>query len=430
MAVNDSSAPGAALLLEPRGFALLNSLATLPYTPDLPAKLRKSLEKKGIEPELIAAVLTQLQLRHEARGKLGEFAAGMLFTRRGLEQATRLAVAGHHAERYRRAGCQVVADLGCGLGVDSLALAGLGIGVRAFEIDETTAAFALMNLRAFAGASVTQADVTELDIAQLVGAGVDGVYADPARRDARGRVAKPEAWSPPLATALGWAAEVPGGRVGVKVAPGIDYRELPGEAEVEWVSVDGEAVEAGIWLGDLRREGPGRGALVLRSGAEGKLAAHRLEAEAPSADAPAASVDVQELGRYLFDPDPAVIRAGALSALAGQLGAGIISPKIAYLTADALPSPTSSSPTLPSAPASPTPFAQAFEVVEVLPLQEKALRAELKRRGIGKLEIMKRGADLDPATLRKKLKLSGEASAALFLTRLAGKHQAILAQRA
>ena len=100
------------------------------------------LRAAGHPPELVAAVLTQARLRTRARAKFHEFAARMLFTPDGLEQSTRLKVAARHAGRFARAGLGSVADLGCGIGADALAFAGLGMRVVAVERDEVTAAVA------------------------------------------------------------------------------------------------------------------------------------------------------------------------------------------------------------------------------------------------------------------------------------------------
>ena len=56
------------------------------------------------------------KLREQAVAKFGPFAAHMVFTRAGLEQATRMNVAALHAGRFAGAGIRSVADLGCGLG--------------------------------------------------------------------------------------------------------------------------------------------------------------------------------------------------------------------------------------------------------------------------------------------------------------------------
>jgi hypothetical protein len=109
-----------------------------------------------------------------------------------------------------------------------------------------------------------------------------------------------------------------------------------------------------------------------------------------------------------------VIRARLIGDLARDLGAGMLSDGIAYLTSD---EPKT------------TPFATGFRVLETLPYQERDLKRALRERGIGVLEIKKRGVDVDPATLRKRLSLSGDNAATIVLTRIAGKHSALLVER-
>ena len=128
-------------LLTPAGLDLLNSLGPVSSSDEV-ARIVSRLRSAGHSPDLVSAVVTQARLRERARSKFGDFAGRMLFTRAGLEQATRLSVAAHHAGRFRRAGIEHVADLGCGIGGDALALASLGIRVGAIDADEVTAALA------------------------------------------------------------------------------------------------------------------------------------------------------------------------------------------------------------------------------------------------------------------------------------------------
>lgn len=123
---------------------------------------------------------------------------------------------------------------------------------------------------------------------------------------------------------------------------------------------------------------------------------------------------MRELGAYLHEPDGAVIRARLIGDVARSLEAGMLDEHIAYLTSDA---------------ALTSPFVQSFRVRDVLPADTKGLAAALRERGIGRLEIKKRGVDVDPAALRTKLKLRGEASATLILTRIGDRRTAILADR-
>lgn len=401
-------------VLSSPGWELLESFQARQGTTPVPLpELAGALRSSGVPAELAAAVVTQLALRHAARAKFGPIASHMVFTRDGLEQATRLVVAARHAQRFRDAGVRRVADLGCGIGTDSVAIAGLGMGVLAVDIDPEAAQAAAANLRDFDDAQVRLGDVMDLDIAELAGDGVDAIFADPARRTgaARGssRITDPERWSPPLSSTLRWAQTI--SAVGVKVAPGIAYDRIPPTWHAQWVSVGGDLVEASLWSPALAPEGPGRSCLLLdESGA-----AHDISSrDGQEANAPAEVVDVVPLGNTIAEPDPAVIRSGMLAQLARRVGAGIVSPSIAYLTGDDLPA---------------SPFYDRFEVLEVTNLRAKAISAALRTLDVGSVEIKKRGADIDPEALRKSLKLSGVGQATVIATRVDGRHRAIVCRR-
>ena len=382
-------------LLSPDGLRLLNSLPRFESGQDVVRSVA-TLRKAGHSPVLVAAVLHQQRLRAKAEAKFGPFAERMLFTTAGLEQATRLRVAALHAGRYQRAELTRVADLGSGIGADALAMAGIDLEVTAVERDEVTAALATYNLAPWSNASVVNADATEFDLA-----GFDAAYVDPARRDESRRLNDPADWSPSLDFAFGLADRLP---VGVKLGPGIDRDLIPADCEAQWVSVDHEVVELGVWFGALAREGVGRAALVI-----GSHGTAELTAAEDSAD-----VEAGDLGEFVFEPDGAVIRARLIGDLARSLNARMLDPRIAYLTADS-----------PEA----TPFASCFRVLESFALDERVLKRELATRGIGILEIKKRGVDIDPAEFRKKLSLSGSVSATLILTRIGEKKIALLAER-
>ena len=382
-------------LLSPEGLRLLDSLPAYQSTDDVVRSVAQ-LRKAGHGPGLVAAVLSQSRLRAKARSKFGPFADRMLFTEAGLEQATRLQVAAQHAGRFQRAGISWVADLGCGIGADALAIAALDIEVTGVERDEVTAAIASFNLAPWSNARIENEDVTEFDLS-----GVDGVYLDPARRNASRRLSNPADWSPSLDFAFGLARRFP---TGIKLAPGIDRDLLPDNAEAQWVSAGREVVEVGLWFGALARPGITRAALIVSD--EGTS---ELTAAADSEDA-----EVGALGEYLYEPDGAVIRARLIGDVVRSVRGRMLDRSIAYFTADDALS---------------TPFAAGFRILETFPFDEKVLKRELAARKIGTLEIKKRGMDVDPAQLRTKLSLKGSASATLILTRAGGKRLALLAER-
>lgn len=397
-------------LLSPEGWALLNALP--PYDEKKAMVLATRLRSEGIDPDLAAAALTQSRLRAKARSKLGSFADGMLFTTDGVEQATRLIVAALHARRYLAAGVTKVADLTSGIGADSLAFAGVGLQVLATDVDELTAALATVNLRAFPEAEVRHTDGLSLDLAAE---GVDGIYADPARRTRGGRrIFDPAAYAPPLDAV--WALREKFPALGIKVGPGIPHHGLPADAETQWVSVDGDVVEAGLWFGPLAPDGPGRSAHVLRTDGTERTRSRTLHAGPDDAELVPA---VGAVGAYLYEPDGAVVRAGLVAHAAAELGGRLVDRTIAYVTTD---SPA------PAPPSGTAAIATGYRVLDVMGFNLKKLKSYLRERDVGRLTVKKRGTAVTPEQLRAQLSLKGDAAATLVLTRVAGRQHVLVVE--
>jgi hypothetical protein len=340
-------------------------------------------------------------LRSVARQKFGPFAEGMLFTPSGLEQATRFSVAARHAHRFTSAGIERVADLGCGIGADSMALATFDRTVLAVDNDELTAAIATMNLRHWPEATVRHEDVTGTDLSDF-----GGVFCDPARRTAAGRrVLDPRKASPPLSFVLDLASRVPA--VGMKTAPGIDHDLIPADAEAQWISVGGEVVEAGLWFGMLARESIRRCALLLPAGAAEENGAEAVEVT--DVDMPRPEVGI--LGHVLYEPDPAVIRAGLVGQVVAAVHGRLLDRSIAYVTSDVVHR---------------TPLATAYTIEDTFPFQLKRLRTWLRDRGIGRVTIKKRGTAVDPDQLRRQLRLTGDHETTIVLTRIQGRQSVLV----
>jgi len=384
-----------AALLTPESLDLLDSLDTPESPPDIVALVSR-LRASGHPLERVHAVLNQLRLRARAREKFGQFATRMLVTSEGIEQATRLDVASHHAHRFHRAGITRIADIGCGIGGDCLAFAGIGLDVLAVEYDEATAALATYNVAIFDTVRVEHRDATTRDYSD-----VDGFWFDPARREGARRSLDPSTWRPALDWVFERAGEKPSG---IKLGPGIDHSIIPAGSEAQWVSYRGSVVECVVWTGVLAREGVGRSALVI-----GPDETREMTSPGPAIDQP-----VGELQEYLYEPDGAVIRAQLIGDLARELGGRMIDTTIAYITSEERHH---------------TLLAPAFRVRGTFPYTKKALAALVREHELGALEIKKRGVDVDPQRLRETLPLHGSDHATLILTRVAGKKVAILADR-
>ena len=368
-------------------------LARLADEPDPSSLAAGERLRRRLPPGRAAAVSSQVALRRRAVAKFGDRAARLFFTPDGLEQASRPEVARWRADRFAAAGVRRVVDLGCGIGTDALALVERGVPVDAVERDPVTAVLAAANL---GDRGRVHAGTAEELWPALAGDGA-GVFCDPARRTSSGRSWRVEDLSP------SWefvrellAGDAP---AAVKLGPGLAHRLIPDGVAATWVSHRGDLVELSLWSGAWAA---GRQAVLLPGG-------HVLAA-GDAAAVPAAG----PVGRFVHEPDPAVVRAGAVGALARLLDARPVGDGIAYLT---------------SAEARPTPFATSFEVLDVLDAGEKALRSWIRRERIGTLEIKKRGVDVDPAALRRRLKPSGTGSATLMLTPTPDGARALVVRR-
>ena len=382
-------------LLTEAGQRRLAELTAETITPANHLPLAMALRDSFSSEEAHALLETAL-LRQKAAGKFSR-AAEMDFTREALEQASSEAVSHYRADRYRAAGVRTAGDLGCSIGGDALALAA-HFTVIGIEREPLRLTMARENVAVYGRGARFQPLLADLEALQPLD--VDAFFFDPSRRDEQGRrLFSVHDYRPPLSLVDHWLPAVPHGAV--KISPGVDYAELPPQAEVEFISLDGEVKEGLLWYGDLQ-SGAQRRATLLPG-------AHTLS----DADHSGEPVPVTDVRTFLYEPDGAIIRAHLVQALAQQLGATRIDEEIAYLTADR-----------PQV----TPFARCFVVEEVLPFHLKRLRRRLRERGIGQVTIKKRGSPLEPDELRRRLRLSGPETALLFLTHVQGEPSVLIGQ--
>jgi hypothetical protein len=375
-------------LLSAEGRALLDGLPAGPLGPD--DALAVGTRLRGHHPaELVAAALAQHELRARAAAKFA-LAPRMWFTREGLEQASAEPLARHRAGRY--AGFARVADLCCGIGGDLCALAP-GREALAVDLDPTHARMARENARLHGAGEVAAACA---DVRGLRLPGSLGVFVDPARRAGGRRLPAGES-RPPLAWCLGLADRVAG--VGIKAAPGLPLDQVPPGWEVELLADRRELKEAVLWSPALATTT--RRATVFPG-------PHTLAARPRSTGAP---VPCRPPGAFLLDPSPAVTRAGLVEELARDLGAWKLDPQIAFLSADR---PLR------------TPFGRLLGVDASLPWNLKRLRGVLRERGVGAVEVRKRGSAVDVAELTTRLRLGGDARAVVVLTRVADRPWALV----
>jgi SAM-dependent methyltransferase len=351
----------------------------------LPAVL-ESLRRR-FDAGQAGALVTLARLRRRAAAKFPH-AGRLFFTAEALEQATAWEVAQQHAlwlDRHAPPGA--VLDLGCGIGGDMLALA-RHRQVVAYEVDPVRAAFAQANAAALGLAGRVEVRtrdwVADLQASLLPPA--TAAFADPARRVDERRVFRLDQMQPPIGALLELQATIP--VLGVKVMPSVADIDLPAACGAEFISHQGICKEAVLWFGaaNWRR----KWAALVRGDVSERIAA---DEEPPP---------LGELapGQVLYEPDPALIRAGCLAWLCRRLDAHLFNPEIAYLAADAW---------------RPDHAAQAFAVEEIHPFALKVLNRRLQELRVARVELKKRGFPVEPESLRPRLKLARQGRDAVVI---------------
>ena len=323
-------------------------------------------------------------LRRRAAEKLGELGvSGWLFTDEALQQATAAVVALHRA---RRLAGHVVHDATCSIGTEMAALRRCAVQAVGSDIDPVRLAMAQHNLGKTAG--LCRADALHPVTRHTV------VLVDPARRRGGQRRFRPDDYQPGLGQVLDCYGGSRGRDLVVKCAPGIDFdavARLGFDGEIELTSYRGSVREACLWSAGLARPGVRRRASILAGAAEGEQVT-----DAEPDDCP-----VRPAGRWIIDPDGAVVRAGLVRHYAARHGLWQLDPAIAYLSGDRLP-----------------PAIRGFEVLEQLAFDERRLRQALAARDCGALEILVRGVGVDPDALRRRLRPRGGQSLSVVITRV------------
>ena len=309
-----------------------------------------------------------------------------LFTDEALQQASAATVARHRARRIAAIVPDApVHDVTCSVGTELAAQCELNTRVLGSDIDPVRLAMARHNVRA---ATIVRADALRPVSRSTV------VLADPGRRSGGRRHFDPADYQPALDRLL----QAYDGRLAVvKVAPGIDFaqlRHLGFDGEIEVTSWANSVREACLWSPGLAEPGVGRRATIL-------------DRDEQITDADPDDCDVAPAGRWLIDPDGAVVRAGLVRHYAARHGLWQLDPDIAYLSGDHRP-----------------PGVRGFEVIETLDYSERRLRQVLAAHDCGALEILVRGVrevQADPDGLRRRMRLRGNAALSVVITRIGAK---------
>nr|WP_165799787.1 class I SAM-dependent methyltransferase [Mycolicibacterium tusciae] len=325
--------------------------------------------------EWSAVLVETTLLRRRAAAKFDD-PGDWLFTDEALQQATAQRVAVHRARRLSGA---VVHDATCSVGTELAALRNCAAALVGSDLDPVRLAMARNN--------VVDVDVCRADaLRPITASGV--VLLDPARRSGGRRRFDPRDYTPGLDALLDVYRDRD---IAVKCAPGIDFdgiKQLGFTGEIEVTSVGGGVREACLWSTGLAAPGVTRRASMLDTGEE-------------ITDADPDDCTVAPAGRWIVDPDGAVVRAGLVRHYGARHDLWQLDAEIAYLSGDRLPTGV-----------------RGFEVLEELGYSERRLRQALSGRDVGAAEILVRGVDVDPDALRQRLRLRGTQAVSVVITRL------------
>lgn len=350
-------------------------------------------------PEIARAALETAILRNRAVDKFPQQAARWYFTREALEQASPAVVSAWRARRF--ANYDFLLDVGCSIGSDTFALAQVA-PTLGLDIDPLRLAMGRENLESaglWGRAQLLQADARHpLPLGAL--SPRSGAFFDPARRRGQRRIFSVADYRPSLDTILNWLPYFAG--LAVKVSPGVNLNEIAAyNCEVEFISLHGNLKEACLWFGDCRHNNDRQATLLPGE--------HTLTADASAENAAAR---LGEPGAFIYEPDPAVLRAGLVRTLAARMDAWQLDAQIAYLCSDTRRE---------------TPYARCWQIEDWMPFQMKRLRAYLRARKVGQVTVKKRGSALTPAEVQRALKLKGDRQRVIFLTQLRGRPIVIIA---
>jgi len=372
------------LLLSPDGERILDEARLLEGS----LLTRLTALRKRCPARVAGAALSLLDLRKRATRKFSR-AGRMFFTPEALEQASSETVSAYRAERFKKNAC--VLDLACGIGGDTIGLAGR-CSVTAVDRDPVRIAMAKRNVKVYGlseRVKFTCADVAEIPL------DADAAFLDPSRRIGARRTVRLDQMSPSTEFLHRLIASIP--NAAIKLSPATDYAEMESlGGEIEFISESGECKEALVWLGDFMTASkratvlPSRDTLIFE--------------ETPE-------VAVGMPGRYLYEPDACVIRAHLVEHLANRIGAWKVDERIAYLSSDALVE---------------TPFADAYEVLDSLPFNLRLVSQHLNAMSAGRVIVKKRGVPFEPREIEKKLKTKGRRELVLVLTRFSDKLHALI----
>jgi SAM-dependent methyltransferase len=365
---------------------------------DLEVLIIKSHEEKPY----FGALVSQIKLRRKAVGKFAK-SEEMFFTSLSLEQSTSEVIARHLAKRFKSD--WIVADLGCGLGGNTIFLAESVKKVIAVDLDEFKIECAKHNATVYGVTDKIEFRVGDAN--DNIDASVNAFFLDPARdRDGQTKTRSLLNSSPNLLDILPKLFAITK-NVAVKISPAFDYEELdllPEQPEVEIISEDNNCKVAMLWFGDFKQVN--RLATCFQKDAKYTITGDGTE-KAP----------ISELKKYLYEPNKAISKAHLVNELANKFNLTKIDYNSTYLTSDELIVDNYLG------------ALRRFKIVEAGDFSVKKLQKVLKTKKINQTEIIVKNLKITSDDLRSRLKLKEGGQYLIILLTILDKKTYILVEK-
>ncbi|MDR3366424.1 MAG: class I SAM-dependent methyltransferase [Prevotellaceae bacterium] len=366
------------------------------------------LLRKNIPPGVdLRFAAQQIEGRQRARAKLPTLAANPRFlfpAKLAMEQCSSESTARYKSPLF--AG-KAVADVTGGLGVDALYAAGCAKSVCYVEESEALCELARHNFSALGVANVEVRCGDGIQFLQRTPQRFDAIYLDPSRRDGNSHShalfadCKPDVL--PLQDFLLSKAEL----IVLKASPMLDVaqalRELRGVCEAHVVAVKNDCKE----LLFVCRQAQAQEEPLIRCVNIHPDHTRTFDFTLPE-ERSAAAPYAEKPKRYLYEPNVALLKAGALKLPCRRFGVEKLHPDTHLYTSDEL---------LPEFPG------RAFEVENVFAPSERLLKSQLPG---SKANVAVRNFPLTVAEIRRRYRVKEGGSAYLFAATLLNGERRII----
>ncbi|MHA2394038.1 MAG: hypothetical protein ACXAEX_19055 [Promethearchaeota archaeon] len=372
-------------------------------------KRRNYLVTKGFHKSEIDKILEEVHLHIKGKKKFPR-ANQMKFTKESLAQASSKYLAEYRTWKMQQqlGAVQKALDVGSGVGGDTIAMA-LRWRVISVEKDSAITEMLKHNISVYnveKNVTVIFGDILELldykDFQKQLN-DVDCIFFDPSRRRKGKRTVKIEEYEPPIS--LVERLQNFSENVCVKISPGVDLSRIHYDCDIEVVSYKGEVREVMLWFGKFK----------IASDKRSLLATKLPEKITRIQKSKSYNIPVSRPKKYVYEPDPAFIKAHLISDIAEEYNLNQLHKEIAYLTSDQLIS---------------TPILKCYQVLTYIPQNYGIVNKKIDELNLGKLDFKARGVSIDLKNIHKFIRGKGKKKGLIIFTMISNKPSVIICKYA